>query len=378
MKSFLKKIIGLFLMLSMIVRSGHAIGQTKEELLKKCQINLDKSDFNSLILDSEKLLKLDSTNSKAYSFRGIAYYYKENETFAVRDLMKSLSIDQKNVAALLYLKILESTDLWLEDSDYYQLIEMDPDYYESYVHFARKKLFNFYNLFKEENVDSIYQLLNAAIKLNPKSSDALIERGNLSFELQNYESANQDYNNVLLLEQNNFEALEGRGKSYYYTKQYTKALNDLTRLVNHYKNFNIEFELNYKLQELQVLRGKTYAKLGNRAQALIDLNYVLSFRDVGIIDDTRHQWSFNTHGCIDQWSILLNNSSELEVNRLTFKLTIADPDENVIFRKTYVQNIKLAPGDVVPTPFFNLGGELCYSESEFDNFDYYIELQKIE
>lgn len=374
----IKKTNGIILIFSIIGCFTDLFGQTKEELLKKCQMHLDKSDYNSLLIDSQKLLKLDSINSKAYSFRGIAYYYMENETSAVRDLTKSLRIDQKNVAALLHLKILQSVDFWLEDSEYLQLIEMDPDYYESYVHFARKKLLLYYTFPETENVDSIYILLNHAIKLNPKNSEALIERGNLYFELKNYEIAIQDYEKVLMLDQNNFEALEGRGKSFYYTKQYTKASNDLTRLVNHYKNFNIEFEHNYKLQELQVLRGKTYAKLGNRTQALIDFNYVLSFRDAGIIDDTRHQWSINTHGCIDQWSILLNNSSELEVNRLTFKLTIVDPDENIIFRKTYVQNLKLAPGDVVPTPFFNLGGELCYDESEFEDFDYYIELQKIE
>lgn len=373
-----KKITGLFLILSIITCSSYAIGQTKEELLKKCQMHLDKSDYNSLLIDSQKLLKLDSINSKAYSFRGIAYYYMENETSAVRDLTKSLRIDQKNVAALLHLKILQSVDFWLEDSEYLQLIEMDPEYYESYVHFARKKLLLYYTFPETENVDSIYILLNHAIKLNPKNSEALIERGNLYFELKNYEIAIQDYEKVLMLDQNNFEALEGRGKSFYYTKQYTKALNDLTRLINHYNNSHIEFEYNIKLHKLLVVRGNTYAKLGNRVQALIDFNKILSVRGFEIVNDYRHQWSFNIHRCIDQWSVILNNSSELEVNYLTFKLTIVDTDENVIFRKTYIQNIKLAPGDVVPTPFFNLGGELCYGESEFEDFDYYIELQKIE
>jgi tetratricopeptide (TPR) repeat protein len=373
-----KKLNGLILTFSVIGCFTHGIGQTKEELLKKCQIHLDKADYNSLILESDKLLKFDSINAKAYSYRGVAYYYLEDETSAVRDLTKSLRIDEENVAALLYLKILESKAFWLEDSDYLQLIEMDPDYYESYLHFARKKLFNYYNLFKEENVESIYQLLNEAILLNPRNPEAIIVRADLSFELKNYESAKQDYEEALLIEPNNIEALEGRGKSFYYNKQFTKASNDLTRLINHYKNLNIEFEDNLVLHELLVFRAKTYAKLGNRVQALIDFNNVLNVRGADIINDTRHQWSFNTHGCIDQWSVLLNNSSELEINRLTFKLTIIDPDENVIFRKTYVQNIKLATGDVVPTPFFNLGGELCYSESEIEDFDYYIELQKIE
>lgn len=373
-----RKLNGLILTFSVIGCFTHGIGQTKEELLKKCQIYLDKSDYNSLITESEKLLKLDSNSSDPYYFRGMAYYYLENETFALTDLTLCLSIDPKNAAALFHLKILDNQNIWLEDSEYQELIKMDPEYPETYLHFAQKKLFNYYNVFKEENIDSIYQLLNHAIKLNPKNVRAIIERADISFDLKNYESAKQDYEKALLIEPNNIEALEGRGKSFYYTKQYTKALNDLTRLINHYNNSHIEFEYNIKLHKLLVVRGNTYAKLGNRVQALIDFNKILSVRGFEIVNDYRHQWSFNIHRCIDQWSVILNNSSELEVNYLTFKLTIVDTDENVIFRKTYIQNIKLAPGDVVPTPFFNLGGELCYGESEFEDFDYYIELQKIE
>jgi hypothetical protein len=125
-----------------------------------------------------------------------------------------------------------------------------------------------------------------------------------------------------------------------------------------------------------VLRGNCYAKLGNRTLALVDYNRAAK---VGrcVVHNKRIQWIYNYNNCIDQWSLVLENRSELIINQITFNLIITDEEDEVVFKKQYTLDTKISPGEIAPIPSFPVGGELCYSQREMQILNFDFELEKI-
>ena len=65
------------------------------------------------------------------------------------------------------------------------------------------------------------------------------------------------------------------------------------------------------------------------------------------------------------------------INQITFNLIITNEEDDVVFKKQYTLVIKIAPGEIAPIESFPVGGELCYTPREMENFSFEFVLEKI-
>jgi hypothetical protein len=352
--------------------------QTKVDLLKKCEMDYDLNDYKSLLIHCNQYLALDTMNARVYSLKGLATL---NDSIALLNFRKAISLDSKDFLTKAYiLRLTGQTDLfWLDDKTYIEGIKCDTNNHYGYLELAQKMQWDYAGKLNNNIIaDSIYNLLNKAIQLRPKHFESLVARGELSLSTDNNKLAIEDFSAALKLKPNDLSAIQGRAYAYYYNKQYANAIPDLNKIIEARVKENVPPDFDFNLTEYYMMRGNCYGKSGNRTQALIDLNRALYLQSSYILHTTRHQWGRNENGCIHKWGLILDNQSTIDINRITFKLVISDSEDEVLFRKSFTLSVKLMPGDVVPTSFFNLGGELCYSDLEWENFDFDFVLEKIE
>lgn len=116
-------------------------------------------------------------------------------------------------------------------------------------------------LFKrEQNYDKAIEMYNQALLLNKVEKDALINRGNIYFNRQEYERAIQDYSECLKIDSLNAQALENRGAAYGALKQYDLALRDMDK----------SLLLNPRSVNGFANRGVFYQTLGRHTEAIAD------------------------------------------------------------------------------------------------------------
>ncbi|MBF0444700.1 MAG: tetratricopeptide repeat protein [Magnetococcales bacterium] len=126
--------------------------------------------------------------------------------------------------------------------------------------------------------------------------DALIGRGQAYLKLANYNRAIQDFNQVLGIAKNSARVLVLRGSAYRNIKEYTRSLKDLNKgiklspkVANGYyergltksdmgrfedaqADFNKALNIDEKLFEVYIARGRVLAKMGKYAAAISDFN----------------------------------------------------------------------------------------------------------
>ena len=350
-----------------------AIFSQKAELLKKCEADYKLQKYESLIANCNNYFTQDTLNARVYLLRGLAFAKIDafSQSEAASDFKKCLELDPSNVEAIFWIKLTENDRWFLEDWEYYEIMKLDSSYYYPYLQMARKKVWEYRLDYDVSFLDSVESLLDRAIELKPNDYESILERGEYYLLLKEYSFAEKDFNKVISLRPMNVAAYKGRGQTLYYQNKFALAINDLTKYING------ETPIDYEYPDMLILRANSYAKLGNRTLALNDYNRVLSLKEGPIIKKNRTQWTYNDNGCIDRWSLVLNNLSYLTINQITFYLTITNEDDEVLFRKKYSLTTTLSPGEIVPTSSFAVGGELCFSEAELDKLYFEFELEKI-
>ncbi len=350
----------------------------KAELLKKCEADYKLEKYDSLIVNCNRYLKLDTLNPRVYLLRGYAF---RSESFgstkfvelAIADFKKCLYLDSFNAEAYYSCKLLEKEDWYLEDWEYYEVIKLDSNYYLPYFDLACKKIFLSKAVDEVELLDSVEMLLNRAIELKPNEYDIILERAEYYLITKEYKLAQKDFNRAITLDSKEIYAYKGRAQTLYFLNQFTSAISDLTKYINYETNrLNNSFgNADWLEPDVFVLRGNCYAKLGNSTLALVDYNRAAKVGNY-VVYKKRIQWIYNFNKCIDKWSLILENRSELIINQITFNLIITDEEDEVLFKKQYTLDTKILPGEIAPTASFPVGGELCYSERElqFMNFDF--------
>jgi tetratricopeptide (TPR) repeat protein len=372
-----KRVNRTFYLICLIFLLNSSSFAQKAEILKKCEAYYKLENYDSLIVNCNRYLQLDTLNPRVYLLRGHAFNAKENsDQLSLADFEKCLKLDPLNAEAFYWCKVLKEEEWFLEDWEYYEVIKLDSNYYLPYFGLARKKIFLYWKGGEElELLDSVDILLNRAIELKPNEYDIILERAEYYLRIKEYKLAQKDFNKAITLDARKIDAYKGRGEVLFFLNQFTLAISDLTKYINYETDrfMKIVGHTDFIDPDVFVLRGNCYAKLGNRTMALVDYNRVGEY----LVRDKRIQWIYNFNKCIDQWSLILENRSELIINQITFNLIISNEEDEVLFKKQYTLDIKLSPGDIAPIASFPVGGELCYSqrEMEFLNFDF--DLEKI-
>lgn len=147
----------------------------------------------------------------------------------------------------------------------------------------------------EENINSKIDLLDKALKLNPKNTDVYFHKGWTLFRMERFEEAIKEFEHLIKREKISLDGYIGRAISNYRLKKYKESLKDIELALDVHKFFDIENlhviikdRLNFTdeevIRELDSLvekypnksnayntRSNFYRKRGNFTKALEDI-----------------------------------------------------------------------------------------------------------
>ncbi len=113
----------------------------------RAEFNRNKGDIANSIKDYSYLISLDESNPNYYSERGLTYFQNKNNNNAIKDIYKSIEIDQENGSAYYYLSEIYN-EINAKDSSlkYMNLAidfgHLDPDLYfkRGYIHITNQNI----------------------------------------------------------------------------------------------------------------------------------------------------------------------------------------------------------------------------------------------
>ncbi len=194
---------------------------------KKAELFFIAQQYKQAISNLDEVLKLDITNPKAYFMKGMCFR-------DLGDTLKAVSSFQTS-------------------------IEQKPDYYDAYLQLAM--------IWHARNNVLAKQYYDGALRVNPKSVDALYGRG-LWFQEneQNYDLAIQDYTSAIQLDPTAARAHYALGYLHYqYLKVYAQAI----------KHYTDAIKVDKEWAEAYFNRGLAYEASGNVSAANADYEMAL-------------------------------------------------------------------------------------------------------
>lgn len=118
------------------------------------------------------------------------------------------------------------------------------------------------------NYDEAVKYFNNVIVKNPKSKDAIYNRGLAHLYNSKLDEALSDFSTAIGLDSNFTDALNNRGLVFYYNQQYDMALNDFDKAISLDKNF-VEAKIN---------RASTYIDMKRYEEAETDLKSAVKLK----------------------------------------------------------------------------------------------------
>ena len=185
-------------------------------------------DFIAAELDLSRVMKLDSMKPEYYITLSDIYLYGNHTSKSKSSLEKCLSLDPKNTDAMLklaelyfYVKKYEESIKYINDalkvntylskayflkgmnfkelgdtakaiSSMVTATEQDPEYYTAYVEIA--------SLYAAKKNDLAISYFDNALRIDPKSTEALCAKGEFFQDVKEYDNAIKTYNAVLKLD----------------------------------------------------------------------------------------------------------------------------------------------------------------------------------
>jgi tetratricopeptide (TPR) repeat protein len=234
--------------------------------LERAELYYKSKNFEAALDDYKKCVDLDATNTLGLIRLATMNIHFRNYEKAIQQLNQSLQQDDK-LSEAYYLKgriYKEIGDTSLSASSYQTAIEVDPNYYESYVEVAL--------LYAKAKSDLAIEYNTTAIEIRPKSIEA---RYNLAIYLQEtgfkdytrYEKALHQYTKILEIDPNNASASFNTGFVYLeYLQDYDAGIKAFTDAISLLPNYT----------QAYYNRGLCYESLGNKNEALMNYNTALT------------------------------------------------------------------------------------------------------
>lgn len=144
------------------------------------------------------------------------------------------------------------------DEDFTNAIKLNPDYADAYYWRA----LNYWLTLPSTpiEINRVIRDVNKAIVLNPRFSSAYVLRGDIRFEVKDYDKAVKDYAKAIELDPKNVDNYFSRGYSKYWSGDKEGALKDFNKMV----------EIKPKDAEVLIKRAEFSKKIGNNKIALSD------------------------------------------------------------------------------------------------------------
>ncbi|MFN8154331.1 MAG: tetratricopeptide repeat protein [Bacteroidia bacterium] len=212
----------------------------------------------------EKCLSLDPKNKLAYEKLAELFFLVRQYKDALKNLDEVLKLDITNPKAyfmkgMCYRDLGDTTKAL---SSFQTAIEQKPDYYEPYLQEAM--------IYHARNNKLALQYYDGALRVNPKSIDALYGRGLWHQENErNYDLAIQDYTSAVQVSPKAARAHFALGYIHYqYLKVYDQAV----------KHYNDAIQADSTWPEAYYNRGLSYEAMGNIAAANQDYSKAMMLR----------------------------------------------------------------------------------------------------
>jgi tetratricopeptide (TPR) repeat protein len=262
---------------------------------QRALIGLSQKDLNAALEDMTRALNLDSTKASYYMTIADVYFAANKTRFTKDALEKAISLEPKNVEAILKLAELylfvenyKTSVQYIDDalkidvtnpkayfmkgmdfkamgdtnkavSSFKTAIEQNPKYYEAFMQLGL--------LFSAKHDKLALQYFNSAITLHSQSTEAYYARAFFNQENGDIEQAIQDYNIILQIDPKYKYAHFNLGYlNYNNAKDYDKAI----------KNFTSAIESDPKYINAYYWRALCYENKGNRKAASDDYQKVLN------------------------------------------------------------------------------------------------------
>lgn len=212
----------------------------------------------------EKCLSLDPTNKLAYEKLAELYFIAQQYKDAIRNLDEVLRLDITNPKAY-FMKGMcyrDMADTAKAISSFQTCVEQKPDHYDAFLQLAM--------IYHVKNDRLAQQYYDAALRVNPKSVDALYGRGLwYQDQIHDYDKAIQDYTSALQINPNEARAHFALGFIHFqYLKVYDQA-------ILHYSD---AIKAEPQWPEAWFNRGLAYESSGNIAAAAADYKKAIQLR----------------------------------------------------------------------------------------------------
>lgn len=209
---------------------------------------------------SNKALERNPKVSKYHRVKGTCYIQLKKYDIAIENLNVAVQIDSTNALAWMGLGIAyENTERFeLAEKNYRKSYELDNN---------ATLMVNFGLLYdKWGKLDLSIKAYDIAIQLNPKSTNAYINRGSVKLRKGLYYGAIADFNKGIALDDQDKLSYNNRGLCKYYTKDYQGAIADFEKAlqINLGKSFDENFDTDkYSYNNM----ANSYFELGNTEKA---------------------------------------------------------------------------------------------------------------
>jgi tetratricopeptide (TPR) repeat protein len=254
-----------------IANAGMDITQTLQLDSTKAEYYLTASDVNlaggqpgKSVVALQKAIELDPKNIKAKEKLAELYFIAMQYDKSIQELDNILRIDIHDAKAYFMkgMNFKEKGDTNRAVGSFQTAIEQRSDYYEPYVQLAL--------IYTAQANKLAMQYYDGALRLNPKSEEALYGRGMYYQEVVNdYDKAIQDYTSITLINPKSFNAYFNLGFIHYqYLKVYGEAIKHYSKAIEYAPNW----------PEAYFNRGLTFETSGDIARAKVDYQKAIELR----------------------------------------------------------------------------------------------------
>ncbi len=213
----------------------------------------------------EETIRLDSTNSEAFTFLGEYYVYSERWSLAEEALSLAYQLNPNFARIYLSLSLLHDSryrklGFKNEEQLYKRAIFMNPCYEDAYL------MLSDYYLYANNRKDAV-RVLKKYLKINPNSVRSLMALGKMYLVRNEMLKIVEVFNRVLELEPDNSDAYYNLGILYYNSKDYENAENFFKRALAIDNHLNSHLYLAY-----------IYEEQGKLEEAIKHLRYRIRYR----------------------------------------------------------------------------------------------------
>lgn len=209
-----------------------------------------------------KAIKLDSTNSQALMKYSELFYLLRKYDTAVFFINRSLHFDRANAVAHFQKGMImkEARDTMNSIASFQEAVKLNPDYFDAYMQLGV--------LQSAKKNPLAVEYFNTALKLNPKSIEALYGMGRFLQNAGEYEGALKAYNGLLEISPENQDAVFNIGAIYFEQKKYDEAMQKFEQTIQRDENFHRGY----------YGRGRCYEALGDKTKAMADYRHCLAIK----------------------------------------------------------------------------------------------------